>query len=217
MKRAIKAVVFDLDGTLVGVKTAVHSLARTIHALGLPSVSLRRMKAQSSQRPKDAFSALFPDYTHLAGEAERLFVHYYQEHAKQGRLSLPHALYTLRFLKRAGVKIGILSSKERRLVKENVKTCRLCCDLMIAGEDLEQPKPHPSSLFVALQRLHARPAEAIYVGDTPADIFLGKRAGVTTVGVTTGLHTARELKAAGADYIISDVSEVLEIIRESGA
>ena len=213
--RKIKAVVFDLDGTLVGLKAALASVHQTLRELNLPAVERPRLKRLLFRKPRDAFLDLFPDYSHLAGRAEQLFVRHYKEHAHQA--SLPHAFYTLKFLKRAGVKIGILSSKEKELVEESIASCRLCCDLFLSGEDMRLPKPHPVSLTDLLQRLHAQPGEALYVGDTPEDIVQGRRAGVITVGVTTGLHSAEELAVAKPDYIVSNVSEVLDIVRKAGA
>ena len=215
MARHITTVVFDLDGTLVGLKAALASVHQTLRELDLPAVELPKLKRLLFRKPRDAFLDLFPDYGHLADHAERLFVRHYREHAHQA--SLPHAFYTLKFLKRAGVKIGILSSKEKELVEESITSCKLCCDFFLSGDEMRRPKPHPASLTELLHRLHALPGEALYVGDTPEDILQGKRAGVLTVGVTTGLHSAAELAAAKPDYIVSNVSEVLDIVRKAGA
>ncbi|OKI04918.1 phosphoglycolate phosphatase [Streptomyces sp. CB02923] len=78
------------------------------------------------------------------------------------------------------------------------------------GEDAEE---RAELVTIALKRVDHQAVEAVLVGDTPADIEAGLTAGVRAVGVATGRSNADELRAAGADVVLSDLSDTREVLR----
>lgn len=56
-------------------------------------------------------------------------------------------------------------------------------DVIITGDDVSNPKPHPEGVHKALKQLGVKSTEAVYLGDSNADILAGKQAGVFTIGV----------------------------------
>lgn len=76
-------------------------------------------------------------------------------------------------------------------------------------------KPDPWAALDIARRLHANPAEMLFVGDTPIDIRTGKAAGMKTAGVTWGFRSARELLAERPDFLINHPSELKEHVRHS--
>jgi len=84
-------------------------------------------------------------------------------------------------------------------------------DAIISGEDVEHPKPHPESLFKALQQLEVRPEKAVMIGDTEADILAGKNAKVRTIGVSYGFHGSH-IAGSKPDFIIGDIANLIPIL-----
>jgi pyrophosphatase PpaX len=88
-------------------------------------------------------------------------------------------------LKRQGVKIGVVTGKSDRSFQLSAEALQLkdFFDVTITGDDVEKPKPDPEGVLKALKLLGASNDEAIYVGDSNADIKAGKAAGLRTFAV----------------------------------
>ena len=77
-------------------------------------------------------------------------------------------------------------------------------------------KPAPDTIIAALAALHCKPAHALMVGDTPADILAGKEAGTMTCAVTYGFSTRETLLQCAPDCVIDSFGQLPELVRESG-
>jgi len=66
----------------------------------------------------------------------------------------------------------------------------------------------------ALERLGVQPKEALFVGDYVEDIVASKSLNVTTVGILTGLMNDKRLKELGADYVVRDLKELLQLLKD---
>jgi pyrophosphatase PpaX len=85
-------------------------------------------------------------------------------------------------------------------------------DVIIGLGDVSQPKPHPEAVLKALERMRVPPAEAIMIGDIPADIEAGRAAGAATIGVVSDLHPADILLSAGADAVIERLDQLIDLV-----
>ena len=86
-------------------------------------------------------------------------------------------------------------------------------DVAIATDDTERHKPHPDPILLALERLHASPAEAAYVGDSPFDVQAAKAAGVFAVAVTWGrIHSEERLQQEEPDAVVHDAEELVGVL-----
>jgi pyrophosphatase PpaX len=119
---------------------------------------------------------------------------------------IPEALATLRG---AGVKIGIVTSKSKEFALRGLFVTGLEVDLVIAPSDVRQAKPAPEPVLLALQRLEARPAEAVMVGDSPHDLLAGKAAQVSTAAVSWGAFSLEELLPYAPDRVLHHPSELV--------
>jgi phosphoglycolate phosphatase-like HAD superfamily hydrolase len=88
---------------------------------------------------------------------------------------------------------------------------------VIGPESITHRKPHPESLLIILDRLGCQPEQAWMVGDTPADIQAGQAAGMAAVGVTYGYGRSEEILAAGPDYVIGRLVELLDLLQQANA
>ncbi len=88
-------------------------------------------------------------------------------------------------LKSVGYKLGIVTGKARRslLISLECLNMKDLFDVIITGDDVDKPKPHPEGVNTALEHLNIKNTEAIFLGDSDADIQAGKQAKVHTIGV----------------------------------
>jgi phosphoglycolate phosphatase-like HAD superfamily hydrolase len=83
----------------------------------------------------------------------------------------------------------------------------------VCSEDAHRRKPDPAPLRLALRRLKASPEEAVYVGDSPEDIEMARRAGVRPIGVLGPFPTEARLRAARPDALLASVRGVPRHLR----
>ena len=79
-------------------------------------------------------------------------------------------------------------------------------EVVICNEHTANKKPHPQGLELALARLGSNGAEAVYVGDAPEDIEMGKRANMLTVGVRSKYPSSVRLLSAAPDIYLESIS-----------
>jgi HAD superfamily hydrolase (TIGR01509 family) len=210
---AAKAVLFDLDGTLVDSVAAYLEVARVaakVHGLEVTEEQVRHALASGTNFWKSVVTdetvrkALF---THAAREWPRVL----REHGKV----FPGLAATLDALKRAGMRLGIVSGA-RPDVLELLHEVLDRFDAVVLGPDVSQRKPHPEGLLKCLQQLGVAPEHALYVGDTPLDIQASRAAGMRSVGVLTGAGNSALLSAHEPDRLVAShagLSRIVESIR----
>jgi len=88
-------------------------------------------------------------------------------------------------------------------------------DIVVTSQTCNHTKPYPDPVIHAAEALDLRPANCLMVGDTIVDIHAGKAAGTQTAAVLCGFGTQKELKRAGADIILYQTSDLVEILRDN--
>jgi pyrophosphatase PpaX len=142
------------------------------------------------------FNSRYPDH------AEELIAAYLDFNlAHLDELSLPYEgmAELLRGLTRAGVTIGVATSKRRSSAVATLRAVGLdgLIPVTVAMEDTVAHKPDPDPLLLAVERLGHTPAESAYVGDAVVDVLAAQAAGMDAIAVTWGAGLAAELVAAG--------------------
>jgi len=97
---------------------------------------------------------------------------------------------------------------EQMLIPE--KTSKLF-KAIVTIKDYTKPKPDPEGLLKCIEKLGVPAKECAYIGDAPHDMTAAKAAGCTPIGKATGTFSAKELRKAGADIVIKDLKELLEL------
>jgi HAD superfamily hydrolase (TIGR01549 family) len=85
-------------------------------------------------------------------------------------------------------------------------------DVIVTGLSAPHTKPFPDPIFLAAQKMGVKPSECLMVGDTTVDIRAGKSAGAQTIGVLCGFGEEQELRAMGADLIISNTHQLADVL-----
>ena len=81
------------------------------------------------------------------------------------------------------------------------------------SEEMDNPKPAPDPLLKMMKMLTVDPNECCYVGDATSDVQMTKSADVRIIGVTTGHHSEEDLRDAGADWIVQNLSELACLVK----
>ncbi len=122
---------------------------------------------------------------------------------------MPGARMVLRSLGRSFV-LGIVTSGSRGRVRQQLREFGLadCFSTCIFSEDAPRKKPHPAPLQLALKRLRAAAEDSVYVGDTPEDVEMARRAGVRAIGVLGPFPTADRIRAAQPDLLLRSIRDL---------
>lgn len=180
-----KAVLFDLDGTLLdSAPDMVAAIDAMRAARGQPSMPLAELRPHVSKGARAMVAAAFPQVD--ADERERwipeFLEHYQRELGRHGGL-FEGVEPMLAALERAGCVWGIVTNKPEYLARllMPVLGWEQRCAVLIGGDTLKARKPDPLPLQVAAERIGVAPADCVYVGDDERDIVAARAAGMPSV------------------------------------
>jgi HAD superfamily hydrolase (TIGR01509 family) len=130
---------------------------------------------------------------------------------------IPRVREFLLRLKSAGIRLALASSasKEDLLVYKKIAEMEDLIEEESSADDADRSKPHPDIFDATVKRLKLKPAETLALGDTPYDAEAAGKAGVWTIGVTTGGWSREDLLNAGCIEVYADVGELLDRFEES--
>ena len=220
----IRALVFDLDGTIVrfsiDYRAARADVVRALVKMGLPSslFSVNESTFRNLERAElyvRSNGGGEEDVRRIRSLVYSIADKYELEAAKTTDL-LPGVLDTLEVLRGMGLKMGIFTIAGRLSVNRVLERFQLrrFFSVVVTRDDADAIKPDPAHLRAALRGLGVDAEDVLVVGDTTWDVRCAKAAGAKAVGVTTGLSTREELLNAGADYVIDSITELPLIIRK---
>ncbi len=184
---SVKAVIFDLDGTLIELKLDFAKIRRILGVRGryiLESIigdRERRKKLETLKR-------------------------FEVEAAKRARPARD-ACKVLRRLKRDGIKICIVTRNCRESVDVAVRKLGVKPDFIVTREDC-RPKPSPVPVKLCLKRLGLKPEDCIVVGDYLFDVIAGKRANVKTAII---INRRNVRYARLSDYVLKRLGDLLKV------
>jgi phosphoglycolate phosphatase len=209
-----KAVIFDLDGTLVD--TAPDLMAATNHVLtvlGRRAISIAEVRvfvghgARALLTRGLAASGGLPEDFDLEG-AYREFVAYYSANIATSSVVFPGLLGLLDRLHDQDIAMGVCTNKLEGLSVQLLEALSLSkyFGSVIGPDTLGVAKPDPRPYREAVARLGAGITRSIMVGDSETDILTARAAGVPVLAVPFG-YTPRPVAEYGPDRLISDYAE----------
>lgn len=209
-------IIFDFDGTLCDTrKTIVRTLQMTMEKLCLPVADEYACSATIGLPLSESFKTLFPSLTEdQAQECAEAYRDIFEENKKQlAPKVFPHVPETLKELHRGGFVLTIASSRSNHSLLDFVKTFGFDKEisLVLGADDVAKAKPDPEPVLLTLNKLGFSASRTLVVGDMPFDILMGRGAGAKTCGVTYGNSSREELLGSGADYIIDDFENLLDL------
>lgn len=214
--RAIAAVLFDLDGTLVDSAPDLAAAADHMRlARAMPSLPLQAYRAHCGSGARGMLQVAFgigPEHADFEPLREEFFVNYTQ--CLTARTQLFQGVEPLvRQLADAGLAWGVVTNKSERFALPLLATMSVFASAatVVCGDTTPHTKPHPAPLLEAARRIGVAPAHCIYVGDDLRDIQAGKAAGMATVAAHYGyLGPQAQVAQWGADLGIESPLDLVE-------
>lgn len=214
-----KAAIFDLDGTLMDSAEDLEGACNyALSKFDLPEIDSQKHKLMlGNGRRKLVESIVSEFFGYEQNEIIEKFLGYYNEfydaHMFDNTRPFEGILEMLDVLNSNNVITAVLSNKPHdftlklaeRFFNDKVK--------YVSGlKDGHEAKPHPGSLLEIINDLGLKKEECIYIGDTEVDIRVSKNAGVKSLGVLWGFRTQSLLEREEADFIASNIDEMIDII-----
>ena len=218
-------VLFDLDGTLVDTAPDIADAVNRVLALRkLPAMPEPWIRSRIGHGSRQLLAQAHAAATRLlAGEeqpaplpglVEEFARHYADCCGRRGR-AYPGAGATLASLRHAGVKLALLTNKERRFARLVLEAHGLDggFDIELYGDSLPEKKPDPMPVRHALAALKVPAGHALLVGDSPIDVRTARNAGIAVWAVRYGYGGVSSVTAAGPDRLIDSLQAVAAVGR----
>ncbi len=209
-----EAVLFDLDGTLADTVALIlasyrHTMRRHLGrtppdgewlaTIGRPL----RDQLEGFARSSDEARAMLATYSEYQAAI----------HDDMTR-PFPGASDVVRTLKERGALLGVVTSKRSRIARRTLECCGLWqhFQVVVCADHVTNGKPHPEAVERAMGLLGVvRPDRTLFVGDSPHDVEAGRRGGVKTAAAAWGPFPHQTLRAAGPDFVVRELYEILEL------
>jgi len=216
MLRGVRLVIYDLDGTLIDSREAIYATFNRVLVeleeterprsfiepmIGLPLVEMfrRALPARKHRRVQWCWDR---------------YVEIYDDLAPMTTVILHGVPDTLSALKSRGLIQSVATSKRSDVARRLLDRLGLLSnfELVLGINDVPKPKPSPDIVELTLNTLGVEARDAVLVEDTVIGLEAGKKAGVHTVGVTTGTDDRKRLTELKPDAVIDDMRELAELV-----
>lgn len=217
LKGPIKAVLFDLDGTLADTAPDLGgALNRLREEAGMPPLPLDSLRPHASNGARGLIGAGFgidPKHERFPDLLKRFLALYENQVCTDTRL-FPGVAELLVGLEHRAIPWGVVTNKIERFTQPLMAGLdlvqRAAC--IVSGDSAARPKPDPAPLLMACAKAGVEPGKALYLGDDLRDVQAGRAAGMLTVIAAWGYLAGSPISEWGADIVIDHPSQLIEIL-----
>lgn len=213
-----KAVIFDLDGTLLNTLEDLHlSVNAALEACGLPLRTLEETRQSVGNGVRLLMGRSVPggEGNPRFEECFRAFREHYGVHLNDHTRPYDGILDLLERLKGQGFAMAIVSNKPDRAVKELNRDYFKDLIPVAIGEAEDRgvrKKPAPDTVYKAMEELGVGKEDCVYVGDSEVDLETAKNSGIPCISVSWGFRERRLLEDLGAERIADSAEELYEAL-----
>lgn len=215
--RKIRAVLFDLDGTLLDTLGDIcASLNITMRRFGYPELTKETCRKLICTGVRMLIKGALPGSVsdEMLDEVLSAYQQIYTEHCADHSKPYPGAAAILRALTEGGYRVGLITNKVQEnaeyLMRVNFPEMNFA---LIWGNNGVRPlKPSPDSGRQACRTLDLRPEEILFIGDGETDITFARNNGFTACGVTWGYRDPDILRRLGADMMIDSFDALADAL-----
>ena len=215
LKKQIRGIVFDLDGTLIEAYEAIYlGLKEVLQKLGKETFPFSDLNKYLKPDLETTLAQFFSPEEVLKG-IPIMRKKYEEVYLDKTRL-LDGAREVLEALRSQGILLGVASNKLGRFsigalahlgVSDYFKS-------VIGAGDVPRNKPSPDMIHAVLREMNLSPGEVVFVGDTPADVETGKQAGVDVYALPTGFHSKFELSQKKPRRMLKNLKELVKAVED---
>lgn len=210
-----KAVIFDLDGTLLDTLVDLYnSVNHALKTFGFPERTIDEVRRFIGNGVKKLMERSTPKGTDEETNAKCLdcFRAHYLEHMSDNTAPYEGVNELIAGLREKGIRTAVVSNKLHSAVVDLCKENFPLIEEAIGVSVEEERKPNPINVLKVLSLFGITADECIYVGDSEVDVQTAHNAGVKCIGVTWGFRDEAELRENGANFIAHNSDEVFNLI-----
>ena len=223
LSQPIRAVLFDLDGTLIDTLPDLHAAAcAMLNDLGRPPLPLESIRAYVGRGIPNLIKRVLANSLHVAEdpnppppEAVASYRrHYARENGRNAKV-YPGVLEGLASLHAQGVPLGVVTNKADTFIQPLLEQTGLSgyFEVLVGGDRLPKVKPDPMPLVWACGRLGVSPAETLFIGDSINDALAARAAGCPVFLLPYGYNEDRDVHELDCDAIVESVRDAVKLIR----
>lgn len=223
LSQPIRAVLFDLDGTLIDTLPDLHAAAcAMLNDLGRPPLPLESIRAYVGRGIPNLIKRVLANSLHVAEdpnppppEAVASYRrHYAHENGRNAKV-YPGVLEGLALLRAQGVPLGVVTNKADTFIQPLLEQTGLSgyFEVLVGGDRLPKVKPDPMPLVWACGRLGVSPAETLFIGDSINDALAARAAGCPVFLLPYGYNEDRDVHELDCDAIVESVRDAVKLIR----
>ena len=208
----IKAVIFDVDGTLVdSVDYHAEAWERAFARFG-KDVDRATLRARIGKGGDQLMPEFLDDaeLKRIGDKLEKTRGEIFEADYLHRLKGFPGCRALLEDLRARGVKIALASSAKSSELKvyKAIADIDGLTDVETSSDDAEKSKPHPDIFQAAIAKLKVDPSEAVVIGDSSFDAEAARKAGIPSIGVLCGGFSEADLRQAGAGRIYRDPADL---------
>lgn len=213
-----KAVIFDLDGTLLDTLTDLH--ASTNHALayyGLPLRSLEEVRQFVGNGIRNLIRlAVYPQTSdELINKVHATFDTHYNAHRLDHTVPYAGVIELVQHLRCAGIACCVVSNKGDYAVQPLVRHFFPGLFDVVCGEREREGirrKPWPDTVLACMNAIDTTPEESVYVGDSEVDVRTAANTGIPHIIVTWGFRDETDVRAQGGTVFAHNIDELEQLL-----
>jgi pyrophosphatase PpaX len=213
---SLKVIIFDMDGTLVSSLPVIFhceneisrkylkatlALEEVILKFGPPAHAI--IRSMTASLTEDLQSQAVVDYYDC-----------YRKYVAKRALVFPGITQLLRRIQSAGRRLALVTGVEKIMMEYTLNPFSLSefFEVRVTADDVQNSKPDPEGINLAMRQIKANPQESMYVGDSPADVIAGKRAGVLTGAALWSPENRGDPTTEYPDYEFRSVQQLSDFL-----
>jgi len=212
---AVRAVLFDLDGTLIDTARDLADCGNAMRARhGLAPLREATLRGFIGKGLANFIAKALEGEAVDLGEATRFFEERYFETCAVHSRPYPGAIAGLDLLRAEGIALGVVTNKAGRFTEAILERTgvRARFGVVVSGDTLERKKPHPEPVLHAARALGVGIAETLFIGDSANDVEAARAARCRVWLVPYGYSEGIAVESLAADAIVADIEAAAKSI-----